>query len=75
MGLCRPPAEVDVGSFTAVQDQRVCVLLDAIAALAFQGITPPADPTPEDVRATQDANARMAQLAEQVQGLRAREPC
>lgn len=54
----------------------MCVVLDTIAALAFQGITPPPDPTAEDIRAVTYANAQLAQLAEQVRGLRAtREVC
>ncbi len=76
MGLCRPPSPVDVDRLTQVQDDRLCIVLDAIAALAFQGITPPADPTAEDIRAVRDANTQLAQLAEQVRGLRAtREVC
>lgn len=76
LGVWRPPAPVDVDRFTQVQDDRLCIVLDAIAALAFQGITPPTDPTAEDIRAVRDANAQLGQLAEQVRGLRAtREVC
>jgi hypothetical protein len=76
LGLYRPAAEVDVDRLTQAQDRRVCVMLDTIAAIAFQGITLPPDPTAEDVRAVRDANTQLAQLAEQVQGLRAtREVC
>ena len=54
----------------------MCVVLDAITALAFQGIPPPPDPTTEDVRAVRYVNAQLGQLAEQVRGMRAtREVC
>lgn len=77
LGVWRPePPPLDVERFSQVQDERMCVVLDTIAALAFQGITPPADPTTEDMRAVIHANTQLAQLAEQVRGLRAtREVC
>lgn len=71
LGVWRPAASVDVDRMAQVQDERMCVVLDTIAALAFQGITLPTDPTTEDMRAVRDANAQLAQLAEQVRGLRA----
>lgn len=76
LGVWRPAPAVDVDRLARVQDERLCLVIDAITALAFQGITPPDDPTAEDVRAVRDANVQMAQLAEQVRGLRAtREVC
>jgi histidine ammonia-lyase len=76
LGVYRPPPPVDVDRLAQVQDERLCVVLDTIAALAFQGITLPPDPTTEDIRAVRDANTQLAQLAEQVRGLLAtREVC
>lgn len=76
LGVWRPAPSVDVDRLAQVQDQRMCVVLDTIAALAFQGITPPEDPTTEDIRAVRDVNTQLAKLAEQVRGLRAtREVC
>lgn len=71
LGVWRPAPAVDVDRLAQVQDERLCVVLDTIAALAFQGITPPLDPTAEDIRAVKYANTQLAQLAEQVRGLRA----
>lgn len=76
LGVCRPPPPVDVDRLSQTQDDRMCVVLDAITALAFQGIPPPPDPTTEDVRAVRYVNAQLGQLAEQVRGMRAtREVC
>jgi hypothetical protein len=76
MGVQRPPPPVDVDRLTQAQDERLCDVLDAIAAFAFQGITPPPDPTAEDMRAVVAANTQLAQLAERVRGLRStREVC
>lgn len=76
LGVWRPAPPVDVDRLTQAQDERMCAALDTIAALAFQGITLPPDPTAEDVRAVRDANTQLAQMAEQVRGIRAtREGC
>ncbi len=71
MGVRRSPTPLDVEAITEAQDRRVCVVLDAVAALAFQGITPPVDATAEDVRAVREANMQLSQLAEQVRGIQA----
>jgi hypothetical protein len=69
LALCRPPVEVDVGSAEEGEDARVCALVDSLLAVAFLGVSPPSDATPEDFRATQRVNAELAQLREQMQSL------
>lgn len=68
----RPASETRV---VVAQPDQLCGAIDAIIAVAFQGIAPPVDATPEDVRAVRAANAQLAQLAEQVRGFRSREGC
>ena len=75
LGLCRPPVEVDLGGTAPAQDERVCAFLDAIAALAFVGISPPPDSTPEDVIAVRRANAQLAQVREHLRSLDGMESC
>lgn len=58
-----------------MQDERVCDFLDALASLAFVGISPPIDPTPEDMMATRRANAQLAQVREHVRSLDGMETC
>lgn len=65
---CRP-APVDVAPLAAAQDHRVCVVLDAVMAMAFQGVAPPVDASPEEMAAVRNVNADLAQMREQVQGL------
>lgn len=64
----RPPPAVDVDSFTAAQDRRVCILMESFLAVATVGVSPPADPTPEDFQATVRANTQLAQMRENLRG-------
>ncbi len=75
LGVWRPPSPVDVDRLSQVQDERVCSFLNAIVTLAFVGISPPIDPTPEDMMATQRANAQLAQVREHVRSLDGMESC
>ncbi len=52
------------------QPRAICFTLDAIAALAFQGVAPPADATPEELSAVRMVNAQLSLMAETVRGLR-----
>lgn len=69
VGVRRPPPALDVDRFTAAQDQRVCVVLDALVAFAIQGLAPPIDASPEEVTAVRNVNTDLAQLREQIIGL------
>lgn len=69
LGVWRPPAPVDVDRLAQVQDYRVCIAIDAIMALAYQGVSPPIDASPEEMAAVRTVNAELAQLREQVRGL------
>jgi hypothetical protein len=64
LGVWRPAAPVDVDRLAQVQDRRMCVALDAILDVAFVGISPPPDASPEDFAATVRINARLAQMRE-----------
>ena len=75
LGLWRPAAEVDVDRLSQGQDARVCSFMDAIAALALVGISPPPDPTPEDVAAVHRVNAQLAQVREHLRSLDGMEGC
>lgn len=65
---CRA-APVDVAPLVEAQDRRVCVVLDAVTAFAFQGLAPPVDASPEELAAVRNVNADLAQMREMVQGL------
>ncbi len=69
MGVRRPSSAIDVDALTAAQDERVCVVVDAITALAFQGVAPPIDASPEELSAVRTVNTDLAQLREQIRGL------
>jgi hypothetical protein len=69
LGVWRPPAPVDVDRLAQVQDERVCALVETLAALTFEGIAPPMNGTPEDYAAVQRANAQLAQRRESIMGL------
>lgn len=47
----------------------MCALVDSLLAVAFLGVSPPSDATPEDFAAVRQVNTRLAQLREQMQGL------
>ncbi len=64
MGVRRPSPALDVDSITEAQDRRVCVLAESILAVAFVGVSPPPDATPEDFAATVRINAALAQMSE-----------
>ncbi len=64
MGVRRPPPALDVGSLTAAQDRRVCALAESFLAVAFVGVSPATDATPEDFAATVRINAALAQMSE-----------
>lgn len=67
--MLRPPVEVEVGRTPEEQDQRVCAFFDAVAELAFQGLSPPLDATPERVDAVREVNADLAQVRERLWSL------
>lgn len=69
LGLYRPPVEVGPGGAQEEANRRVCALADSLIAVAFLGVSPPPDATPEDFRAVQRVNAQLAQLREQMQSL------
>jgi hypothetical protein len=60
----RPSSALDVDSLTEAQDRRVCVLAESFLAVAFVGVSPPPDATPEDFAATVRINAALAQMSE-----------
>lgn len=64
LGVYRPPPPVDVDRLTQVQDERVCAFVDALLDVAFVGVSPPPDSTPEDFAATVRINTRLAQMGE-----------
>ena len=64
MGVWRPPAPVDVDRLAQVQDERVCLFVDALLDVALVGISPPPNGTAEDFAATVRINARLAQMGE-----------
>ncbi len=68
LGVWRPPAPVDVDRLTQVQDRRVCLFVDAILDVAFVGVSPPPDATPEDFAATVRINGRLSQMRETLRG-------
>jgi hypothetical protein len=64
LGVWRPAAPVDVDRMAQVQDERVCLFVDAFLSVALVGISPPPDASPEDFIATVRINARLAQMGE-----------
>lgn len=68
LGVWRPAAPVDVDRLTQMQDQRVCLFVDALLDVALVGVSPPPDSTPEDFRATVRVNTRLAQMRETLRG-------
>lgn len=68
----RPVTETRV---TVERPGDLCAAIEAIIAVVFQGIAPPVDATPEDVRAVRTVNTQLAQLAERVRGFQSREGC
>jgi hypothetical protein len=66
--MLRPPPPVDVDRLTQVQDERLCLLVDAILDMAFVGVSPPPDASPEAFDATVRINGRLAQMRETLRG-------
>jgi hypothetical protein len=52
-----------------VQDERLCAIVETLAALAFVGIPPPAGGTPEEISAVQQVNAQLAQRRATIMGM------
>lgn len=68
VGVRRPPPPIDVDSFTAAQDRRMCILIDSFLAVATVGVSPPPDATAEEFQAATRINAQLAQMSETLRG-------
>lgn len=69
LGVQRPTVPVDVDRLTEVQDERLCAVIETVAALAFAGIPPPTGGTAEELTAVRQANAQLAQRREAIMGM------
>lgn len=64
----RPPVGVATSS---APDPQVCAVVESLLDVAFVGLSPPPESTPEDFAAVERINERLSQTAD---ALRASEP-